>query len=84
MEEQKKREEYEELTKERITEKESLKKRKTLERQLNKERKQRKGKWRENGEINGQNMRGKTKESLHARHILIVHVALSKSNINSS
>ena len=84
MEEQKKREEYEELTRERRTEKESLKKRKTLECQLNKERKRRKGKWRENGEINGQNMRGKTEESLHARHILTVHVALNRSNINSS
>ena len=44
MEEQKEREEYEELSRECRTEKESLKKRKTLERQLNKERKQRKGK----------------------------------------
>ena len=84
MEEQKEREEYEELTRERRTEKESLKKRKTLECQLNKERKRRKGKWRENGKIDGQNMRGKTEESLHAKHILTVHVALSRSNIKSS
>ena len=66
MEEQKKREEHEELTKKCRTEKESSKKRK------------KEGKC----EINGQNVRGKTEESLHIRHILIVHVALSKSNIN--
>ena len=84
MEEQKKREEHEELMRERITEKESLKKRKTLECQLNKERKWRKGKRRENGEINSQNVRGKTEESLYVKHILTVHVAISKSNINSS
>ena len=84
MEKQKKREEHKELTRERKTEKESLKKRKSLECQLNKERKQRKGKMREKGEIKGQNMHGKTEESLHIRHILIVHVALSKLNINSS
>ena len=83
MEEQKKREEYEELTRERRTEKESLKKRKTLERQLNKERKRRKGIKREKCKINGQDMRGKTEESLHIKHILTVHMALSGSNINS-
>ena len=84
MEEQKKRKEHEELTRELKTEKESLKKRKTLERQLNKERKWRKGKRREKGKINGQNVREKTEESLHVKHILTVHMALSRSNITSS
>ena len=84
MEEQKKREEYEELTRERRTEKESLKKRKTLKRQLNKERLRRKGNRREKCNINGQNVHGKIEKSLHVRHILIIHMALNKSNINLS
>jgi len=84
MEEQKKREKHEELTRKCKIEKESSKKRKVLKCQLNKERLRRKGNKRGDCEINGQNMRGKTKKSLHVRHILTVHVALNKSNINSS
>ena len=43
-------------------------------------------KWKKEGkcEINVQNVRGKTKESLGVRRILTVHVAFSRSNINSS
>ena len=84
MEEQGKKEEHEELTREHKIEKESLKKRQTLKCQLNKERLRRKGNRREKCEINGQNVHGKTKKSLHLKNILTVHVALNKSNINSS
>ena len=48
MEEQKKREEHEELNRKHRTERESSKKRKTLKCQLNKERLRRKGNRREN------------------------------------
>ena len=84
MEDQKKREEHEELTRKRRTKKESLKKRQTLKCQLNKEGVRRKRNKMEKCEINGQNAHGKTEKNLHVKHILIVHVAFNKSNINSS
>ena len=69
MEEQEKKEDCEELTKEHRTEKESLKKRKTLECQLNKERKRRNGKRREKCKINGekcvQENQGKSARQMH-------------------
>ena len=84
MEEQKKRKEHKELTRKHRTKRESLKKRETLKRQMNKERLQRKGNMREKCEITHQIVCGKTEKSLHIRHISTVHVALNKSNINSS
>ena len=84
MEEQEKREEHEELTRKRRTEKESLKEKQTLKCQLNKEGVQRKRNRREKCKINGQNVRRKTEKNLRVERILTVHVALNWSNINSS
>ena len=84
MEEQKKREEHKELTRKHKTERKSLKKRETLKHQMNKEWLQRKGNMREKCKITSQNLCKKTEKSLHVRHILTVHMALNKSNINSS
>ena len=53
MEEQKKKQEHEELTRERGTEKGNLKKIQTLKRKLNKERLQKKGNRREKRKIKG-------------------------------
>ena len=58
MEEHEKKQEHEELTKERMIEKGSLKERTTLEWKLNKEIIQKKGNKKEKCEISGQNMCG--------------------------
>ena len=84
MEEQKKKQEHEELTKERRTKKGSLKEKQTLKWKLNKERLQRKENMREKCEISDQNTRGKTEKCLHVERILTLHMALNYSNINSS
>ena len=76
MEEQEKKQEHEELTRDRRMEKGSLKERQTLGGKLNKEKTQKKGNRREKC--------GETKKRLHVRRILTVHVAPNYSDIKSS